>query len=67
MPTRWPPHEKTDAAKKLRFHFVFIQKQASNATVGFKKKKEMVPSHAALISFCKHRFLKGLPASVIVK
>jgi hypothetical protein len=33
------PYEKTDAAKKIQFHFAFGQKQASNATVGFLKKE----------------------------
>jgi hypothetical protein len=30
--------KKTDAAKKLRFHSAFSQKQASNAPAGFLKK-----------------------------
>jgi hypothetical protein len=53
--------------KKYDFISLLVKsKQASKAPAGFKK-KEMVPSHTALRSFCKHRFLKGLPASVIVK
>jgi hypothetical protein len=31
------------------------------------KKHELVSSHTALRSFCTNKFLKGLPASVIVK
>ena len=57
--------KKTDAAKKLRFHSAFSQKQASNAPASFKKKK-LMRSHTPHLSVCKHRFLKGLPASVIV-
>jgi hypothetical protein len=53
--------------KKYDFiSFLVKRKQASNAPAIFKKKK-LRPSHTALRSFGKHRFLKGLPASVIVK
>jgi hypothetical protein len=62
-----PQTKKPIQPKKYDFiSFLVKRKQASKAPVGFKK-KELRPSHTALRYFGKHIFLKGLPASVIVK